>query len=575
MAEIALQTSLTGTSDLMDKSAAPDNPQDRTWDAIVIGTGMGGGVLGHALAKAGRTVLFCEKGKSHLHGADSLQGDYAEHFAERREHAHLNDSELLARAGRSGEAIADVSGPRRYNFVPFIGLGTGGSSALYGMVLERFFPVDFSPKRNFPHARGNSLPEQWPITYDDLGPYYEAAEQLFRVRGTADPLRGNLSTAHLLPPPELSAGARELHDFLHAKGLHPYRVPLACEFVSGCECCQSYLCSEDCKNDSARICLQPALTEFGAQLLSECDVSRLEASDSAVTGVVCEYQGRQVTLRGKVVVLAAGALESPRILLNSASAAWPDGLANESGMVGRNLMRHFVDLYPIKPKAPGPVPTSLKEIAFNDYHAVGAHKCGTVQSFGEMPPPALLLKGLEQDLRKGRFPLAAALFKLVKPVLKPILRRLFSGRLVLATIMEDLPYADNRLTLSDHPDALGRRQLILSYRIPPADRDRIQVLRQTMSEMLKPYSFMLIKQAENNERIVHACGTCRFGDNPQDSVLDVNNRAHGLSNLYVVDASFFPSSGGSNPALTIAANALRVADHLTKDGPNNGKACTP
>lgn len=100
----------------------------------------------------------------------------------------------------------------------------------------------------------------------------------------------------------------------------------------------------------------------------------------------------------------------------------------------------------------------------------------------------------------------------------------------------------------------------------PQDERRIDGFRQRMREVLKPYSFSIVKQADNNQRIAHVCGTCRFGNDPATSVLDADNRAHGLDNLYVVDASFFPSSGGTNPSLTIAANALRVADHLIAAG---------
>jgi choline dehydrogenase-like flavoprotein len=132
--------------------------------------------------------------------------------------------------------------------------------------------------------------------------------------------------------------------------------------------------------------------------------------------------------------------------------------------------------------------------------------------------------------------------------------------MILAATLEDFPYADNRVEPA-RTDAQGAR-LAIEYRVRDADRARIAAFRKKMGEVLSGYSFKLIKQAENNQRIAHVCGTCRFGDDPATSVLDRNNRAHGLANLYVVDSSFFPSSGGTNPSLTIAANALRVADHL-------------
>jgi choline dehydrogenase-like flavoprotein len=131
---------------------------------------------------------------------------------------------------------------------------------------------------------------------------------------------------------------------------------------------------------------------------------------------------------------------------------------------------------------------------------------------------------------------------------------------VLATIAEDLPYRDNRVF-----DQVGTGDAVLHYRISDYDRLRIAALRNRMRAALAPLPFRVIRQAENNERLAHACGTCRFGDDPRSSVLDRDNRAHGVANLFVLDASFFPSSGGTNPALTIAANALRVARHLAGD----------
>lgn len=545
----------------------PENLEDKNWDVIIVGTGMGGATMGYALAKAGRKVLFCEKGKSHINGAESIRGDYAEKYFSHADSSSLKQDEVLARAGRWFDPIEDVSSGRVTSFVPLIGCGTGGSSALYGMALERFFPSDFIPKRFHPEAHDASLPEQWPISYEELVPYYEEAEKLYRVRGTADELRGEETKDHFIPPPTMTPGSAELHDFLVSKGLHPYRIPLGCEFSPGCECCQSYLCDKDCKNDSARICLSPAISAFGAYLLDKCEVLRLEATRNEITGVVCNRRGREIVLRGKVIVLAAGALETPKILLNSASPEWQNGLANDSGLVGKNLMRHYIDLYALIPKTRGDFSVSLKEIAVNDYYAQADHKFGTLQSFGSMPPPEIIVKTMEQDIRKSAFPLASPLFRLVRPIVTKLLAKIFNRRIILATIIEDLPYSDNMVTVSETRDQRGRKRLVLNYTIRDHDRRRIERFRMKISDLLHPYSVMLIRQAENNQRIAHACGTCRFGGDPQQSVLDKYNRAHGISNLFVIDASFFPSSGGTNPALTIAANALRVADYLLKESP--------
>ncbi|WP_299616405.1 GMC oxidoreductase [Pelagibius sp.] len=548
---------MTDTSDIAN----------RAWDVIVIGTGMGGATLGHALAKAGKSVLFCEQGRAHLEDEAALRGDYPETGIADLCLPHAQNRDALSRAGRYGDLIEDRSGPRRRRFVPFIGAGTGGSSALYGMALERFLPEDFRPREKFAGmlegAAESSLPERWPIAYEELAPYYTQAESLYRVRGGKDPLRGEQPGDALQSAPPLTAANQELFDFLSAKGVHPYRLPSACEFLPDCKECQGFLCTKPCKNDSARICLAPALRDHGAVLLDQCRALRLEATKGRVDSVICRHRGRDLSLKGATIVLAAGALQSPLLLLRSRSPDWPQGIANEHDLVGRNLMRHCVDLYALKPKAaPGPE-ENHKEIAFNDFYGAESARLGSVQSFGRLPPPAMIVDTMEQDLREGPLPWLSGCFRLAKPFIRSALGKKLSRSVILASLLEDLPYRDNRVLPME--TAGGEQQggdAILHYRLHPFERTRIAEFRKRMTALLKPYDVTVIKQAENNQRIAHVCGTCRFGDDPEDSVLDRNNRAHGLENLYVVDSSFFPSSGGTNPSLTIAANALRVADML-------------
>ena len=546
---------------------------DQPWDAIVIGTGIGGATLGHALVRQGWRVLFCEKGRSAAATREG-RGDYAESaFPGPNPAADLRRAHL-ARAGRWSDAIEDDSRPNGKPFVPFIGAGAGGSSALYGMAMERLFPSDFNPRRNFPDADATTLPEAWPLSCDELAPHYSAAERLYRLRGSADPLRPAGEERALRDPPPLSVQGGGLVDRLQRKGLHPYRVPMACEFVPGCACCQGYLCPEACKNDGGRICLQPAIDTGRAQLIDECEVLRLDATRHRVREVACNWKGRPIALRAPVIVLAAGALATPGILLASASTEWPDGLANASGLVGRNLMRHFNDLYAAFPPAvEGATDNRRKEIAFNDFYDSRGSKLGTVQSFGRLPPAEVLLQSLHDDLLLGRAAWSAPLLDLLRPALRPLLRRIVARSAVLATIVEDPPYADNRVMLAGDASSFAQPRLAIQYRIRPSELVRIRQMRELIRDALKPMRYLAIRQAENNRMLAHACGTCRFGVDPADSVLDRNNRAHGLDNLYVVDSSFFPSSGGTNPSLTIAANALRVAEHLL--GPSGKSAGAP
>lgn len=546
-----------------------DEAAGQHWDVIVIGTGIGGATFGYAMARAGQQVLFCERGAAHLDqsggGGTALTGHYPEEDLPGAIARHLApDQQLLRQAGRATDLLDDVSGRKTRSFVPFVGSGTGGSSALYGMAMERFFPADFEPRGQHPGDSDNSLPAAWPLSYAELAPWYSQAEALYRVRGTVDPLRAGFDPPRSLPaPPAFTPAADWLAQHLSATGLHPYRLPMACEFLPGCQGCQGYLCPNACKNDSARICLAPAVTEHGAQLLADCTVVKLEARQQQVTGVVCRpADGSLRTLRARTVALAAGAMQSPALLLRSASEAWPDGLANRSGLVGRNLMRHCIDLHALTlPDHARPLADEnrQKQLAFNDFYAGTAGKLGSVQSFGRLPPQQMLFATLLDDVAHSPWAALLPLLRCAEPLLAPTLRQLAQESMILAATLEDLPNANNRVTLSPtQPDGLQ-----LHYRMTAGQRQRVATLRKLIAARLRPLPVRLLKQADNNQRLAHVCGTLRFGNSAANSVLNVNNRAHGLDNLFAVDASCFPSSGGTNPSLTIAANAMRVANHLT------------
>jgi choline dehydrogenase-like flavoprotein len=532
------------------------NPERLTWDAVIVGTGMGGATLGYALAKAGWRVLFVERGLDlRMRNTDRIHDRFVEDSSDFRHLSETEQERQLALGGRSTDRIVDQSEGRVATFTPYLGCGTGGSSALYGTVLERLFPVDFAGGAAPPAERGSSLPVAWPISYQDLRPWYESAERLYRVRGGADPLRPGEENA-LLPAPPLSAAGAEIFGTLNRQGVHPYRLHTACEQIDGCRTCQGHLCGSRCKNEAAGVCLVPAVEQHDARLLTECVALLLDADHGRVRRLVCSWRGQRVELRANVFVLAAGALMTPALLLSSTSPSWPNGLANASGLVGGNLMRHSIDLY-VLTKAPALRTDALtKEVAFNDLYADGADKFGTVQSFGTAGPLGYLRN------RPG-----FNLWRLLGPV-APYLWKTFARQPILGAIMEDLPYPQNRVTPDGAMDAGGRYRLALRYRLGSADLSRKQRFRRALARVLAPFRPVRAWGTSDRPGLGHACGTCRFGVDAGTSVLDPWNRAHGVSNLYVVDASFFPTSGGVNPALTIAANALRVAHHLQSAAPS-------
>ncbi|MCV7347634.1 GMC oxidoreductase [Mycolicibacterium rhodesiae] len=528
------------------------------WDVIVVGAGMGGGMLGQRLARAGRRLLFVEKGRSTLPGtADTIRSAMPEIAEPHLSRSKTTYYDALARSGRSTDEITDISGRRPRTFVPFIGAGPGGSSALYGMVCERFFADDFTPRQFFTNPGESTVPESWPITYEQLAPWYTQAEKLLGVRGQPDPLRPK-SGANLPAAPPFSPDNQPLVNYLSGRGLHPYHLPMACDYADDCLTCQAYLCPKGCKNDGGRAGVLPAVTEYGASLLDECRVVRLDAGQTRVQHIICQRGNDMLALRAKVVVLAAGALATPVLLLNSRSGDWPRGLANGSDMVGRNLMRHVMDWIEIWPQRGSRITAENKEIGLNDFYTIDGQKYGTVQSASSMASLAPV------DMMMNQPGLMAKALRWASPVARPVYDRVISGGLVLAAIMEDLPYRDNRVLPSDRPSTDGRQRLRIQYRLHPGELARREVFLSALNDVLRPFRTLTLRTGENNGTLGHACGTVRFGADPATSVLDAHNRAHELENLYVADASFFPSSSGINPSLTVAANALRVAEHINE-----------
>jgi choline dehydrogenase-like flavoprotein len=523
---------------------APKNPAAQDWDVLVVGTGMGGATIGYELARRGHSVLFIEKGHN-LIFADRGSGLLPV----------SPDDSPAARLGR-GRWPHKVKGRTNLGevdaYLP-LGCGTGGTTTLYAGQLERFLPSDLMAGAEHAGIDGSTLPDAWPIRYADLIEYYRQAESLYRVSGTPDPLHPDPECA-LQEPPPLSPRDGHMMESFTRLGLHPYRAHAGFAWVEGCGECGGVPCPRSCKSDAATICLQPAMDKYGAKICADCEAMELEVRGRRVAGVRVRWRGEEMLLRARVVILAAGAFMTPVLLLRSRSEEWPNGLANESGMVGRNLMLHAGDFLAVRPKKRLSADGPKKALALNDFYLRGGRTLGTFQSVGVGVSAGSVLGFLRDALaRDPRWwgPLA-------KPFLRVVARCsawYFRGATVFATIVEDLPYAENRIVL-DPADPNGFR---FEYQYTADLRARSDLFRQLIKEVIgKEHSVMCLTGARNLN-YGHVCGTCRFGDDPGNSVLRSDNRAHGVENLWVVDASFFPSSGGTNPSLTIAANALRVA----------------
>ena len=516
-----------------------DEAADRHWDAIVIGAGMGGGLAGRRLAEQGLSVLFVEKGPGgHRSEEQDLRDDLADPAARQ------------LRGFWPAPIEIDIDGTPVRFFAP-LGSGVGGSSTFYAAALERPERHDMESVPGLPHPTGG-----WPVGYDAFAPYFDQAAELLSVRGLADPLSDRPAPA--LPPPPLRNAETVLFDDLRALGLHPYRAHEAMRRVPGCTDCLGRKCPMRCKMDGRSAGVEPALETGHARLLTGCSVDRLDDAEGRVTGLRARADGRTLTLTADAYVLAAGALHSPRLLLASTQ---PDGTggANSSGWVGRGLMFHLNEIFALWPRRGSPPVGATRTVSFRDFYTQDGKRLGLVQSMGVTADAGRISSYLKSVIARSwlrRIPgvdhgaTLAATFG----------ARLFGNATVFVGLMEDLPYFENRVT--SHPRDADVP--VIAYTIADELSARRLLFRRRLRKTFG-WRRMLLLGFQPTLNYGHPSGTLRFGRDPDASVLDADCRAHDLGNLFVADASFMPSSMGVNPSLTIAANALRVADVIAAE----------
>lgn len=520
---------MTATSDA--DCTAPSIAGD-AWDVVVIGTGMGGAAIGHRLIEAGLKVCFLEKGGAAFAEIDPAMSDDPEH---------------RVRAGIWPEQIhVNIDGTAGDIMLP-LGQGVGGSTNLFSAALERFERSDIEATPTLPHPTGG-----WPVRWTDMEQYYAQAERVLRVRGCHAP---GASRLQLPPASEVDAS---LSQVLCRNGLDPYGLHVGIGYVPGCGECGGYKCPRRCKSDAQTIFIEPALRSGRATLLTHCEVMRLEADEGAVRQIVYRRHGAVSRISARAIVLAAGAYHSPALLLRSANEHWPDGLANRSGLVGCNLMFHANEWLAVWPKAGLSTDGPRKTIGFRDHYVQSGMRLGSVQSTGMTASfgniSAFLMGRLALSPIR-RIPGASKLLKLGALIAV----RMFGHATIFVMLIEDFGMPDNRITL----DSADPTKIHVRYDVGSDLRRRARHARRLLKRSFRGARTLSLQSAVQLN-LGHACGTCRFGTDPASSVLDADCRAHGLDNLYVVDASFMPSSGGTNPALTIAANALRVGDLLAR-----------
>jgi len=506
--------------------SAKDLPDlNRLWDVAVVGTGMGGATLGQALAKQGVGVLFLEKGP-----AVATQ-------------SNLSDATTAAERVNLGwwpyPITQRFSDGHCERFFAAVGCAVGGSSIHYAAALERMAASDFESLQ----TSSQQLPA-WPVSYDEFLPFYEAAEALYGLRPREDK-RGE----HLL-----SEWDRALLAAMRQNGLRPERLQVAMRYDDDCQECIGRICPRQCKADARTACLLDALRYPGCGILDRCEVQTLDGDANHVRRIRASLRGENVEIRARIVVLAAGAFHSPQILLRSRNSFWPNGLANRSGQVGRNLVFHTSDLYALwAPRRFNRAGRQKKSISVRDFYVVNGRRLGYVQSLG-LPAGRGNIAGFLKDVLRRRGLRHEKILSLLVKLPSHVAAWFLGEASIFAAMTEDDPNPQNHIELdAEQPDGAS-----FVYTINDDLRERADSLRDAFRKKIRPWRLMRLSSSLTMN-YGHPCGTCRFGDDPARSVLNRDNRAHDVDNLYVVDASFMPRSGAVNPSLTIAANALRTA----------------
>ncbi len=516
------------------------------YDVPVIGSGPGGATTAARVAETGRRVLILERG-------DFLP----------RERDNWNSRAVFGDAKYTAdETFYDL---HDRPFRPELHYYVGGNSKVYGAALVRLLPGDFGEVR---HPDG--IAPAWPLSYDDMEPYYVRAEHLFWVHGKhgEDPFAGTSSKDYRYPPVQHEPRIQQLSDDLDKLGLHPFHLPLGVHLTQDahgqattdsrcirCDRVDGFPCLVGAKADAEWAVLRPALAAYPSlSLMTRTTVERLvtDATGRSVAGVAVTLpDGSPHTITADVVVLSAGAILSAALLLKSTGDRYPNGLANSSGMVGRNYMRHNNLALIAFSRTPNPT-VFQKTLALNDFYGPSEH--------WQYPMGHIQMLGKSDDWQlKGAAPRGLG-WGPSAPY-----GEVAGHSLDFWLTSEDIPCTDSRVTL--RPD--GAIKLALQ---PGNNTEGLTRLRRTFQEMLAKLGMadttfmrsLYLHKAFDAAATAHQAGTARFGADQASSVLDLHCKAHDLDNLYVADSSFMPSIGAVNPTLTIIANALRVGDHIAE-----------
>ncbi|MGE3796558.1 MAG: GMC oxidoreductase [Thermomicrobiales bacterium] len=490
-----------------------------SFDIVIIGTGAGGGTLARSLAGSGAKTLILERGE----------------YLPREPQNWSPHAVFVENRYKTAEQWEDQ---KARPFRPGVHYWVGGNTKVYGAVLHRLRAEDFDA---IEHEGGTS--PGWPMSYDDLEPYYRVAEEWYWAHGAsgADPTEPWRSSPYPYPSIPFDPYMTELSENMRLLGLNPYPLPLGLDYQHDgrcvrCRTCDAFPCQVDAKADSHICGILPALKDPNISLWTGSKARRLIASGDGgrVEWIEVERRGETLKIGADIVVLAAGAVNSAALL----RASTPEGLANTSGQVGSNYMAHnnsvLVAMHPMKLNDT----VVQKTVGINDFYFRGPGfpwPMGNLQPVGKVQPAMLRsdLKGVPESL----------------------LGQVAARSTDWWVMSEDLPDPDNRVTLTSG----GGIRVSWKPTNTVTHRRFVDASKEIFRELGYP---LVVTRTMGIETNSHQVGTLRFGLDPATSVLDTWCKAHDIENLYVVDASFFPSSAAVNPALTVMAQAIRVGEHI-------------
>ncbi|PCJ49791.1 MAG: hypothetical protein COA74_04900 [Gammaproteobacteria bacterium] len=509
------------------------------FDIVIVGGGMGGATAALALTKKGYKVLLLEKGFADLSNENQTDID-----------VELNDpADRISHHRWPTRITSIIDDFETTNFTP-IGCGIGGSTRFYAGALERLEPIDFLPQ---------TMPDgsivEWPYTYHELEPYYQQVEELFNVHGSPDPLNETLNYKIKIPI-ELNATDKHFFNMFKQSGLHPYHLHIALSNDQKTTAHEKIM-------GALEACILPALETGNLKIIESCEVIHINTSTDTVTGVIVSHLNNSYSISVKRLILAGGAFFTPIMLLRSINQHWPKGIANNNDLVGRNLMFHVSDYIGIWGTEKHRDLEAKKSIALRNLYFYEGVKLGQLQSVGRSIEFGYILYFLRNMLNSSFFGKIPIINKIIRQLLRIpayIAVYIFKDASVFASIVEDYPYHTNRVVY----DKTKPSNLYFTYNITDELKTRVRKFRHLMKKKINS-KLMIVFNKDVTLNYGHPCGTCKAGNDPKYSVVNSHCKVHNMKNLYIADASFMPTSGGTNPSLTIAANALRVVDGIIDD----------